>query len=299
MSFYIISCVHKTSSSLVTLCFLIPDVVYIIDSHPLVSTDCTDAVRSQYLAENGGKDVLKDNEKSLSFEAKKAHVIAASPPMMVTVPGMNESSDESIPVRLETKSIGRARLLRSNIVDINKPTRTLVKPMSPSSMQSQAMCGDAVATKLFDDKFPVTVPTCRHQTLLLELPQPLGGPVQLHPRDSYSGLVCMIDGSLALFHIPPLAFYETITSETDVVPEKTVTSADYVKKTAADADDNERRKKLVMKLLLEEESKKVGNLVYLVPPYKQSTSTDDSSPQYFITCAAFSKHGDVIWAVTK
>lgn len=272
----------------------------IFDSHPLVATDCTDAVRRQYLAENGGKDVVKDNnEKSLSFEAKKAHIIDASPPMMVTVPGMNEPS-ERIPVRLETKSIGRARLLRSNIVDINKPGRTQVaKLMSPSSMQSQTTSGgDSVATKLFDDKSPVTVPTTRHQTLLLELPQPLGGPVQLHPRDSQSGLVCMIDGSLALFHIPPLAFYETIISESDVAPEKTVTGADYVKKPVADADDNERRI-WVMKLLKEEESKKVGNLVYLVPPYKQSSSMDESSQQYFITCAAFGKHGDVIWAVTK
>ena len=109
--------------------------VHYFGSHPLVSTECTDAVRRQYLAENGGKDVLKDNnDKSLSFEAKMAHIIATSPPMMVTVPGMNESSAERISVRLETKSIGRARLLRSNIVDINTLGRSQVKPMSPSSM---------------------------------------------------------------------------------------------------------------------------------------------------------------------
>ena len=175
----------------------------------------------------------------------------------------------------------------------------MAKLMSPSSMQSQTTSGgDSVATKLFDDKYPVTVPTTRHQTLLLELPQPLGGPVQLHPRDSQSGLVCMIDGSLALFHIPPLAFYETIISESDVVPEKTVTGADYIKKPVADADDNERRI-WAMKLLKEEESKKVCSLVYLVPPYKQSSSMDGSSQQYFITCAAFGNNGDVIWAVTK
>ena len=262
----------------------------------MVSTECTDAVRRQYLAENGGKDVLKDNEKSLSFEAKMAHIIATSPTIMVTVPGVNESSAEQISVRLETKSIGRARLLRSNIVDMNKPVRSQVKLMSPSSM---LIGGDSVSMKLFDDKNPVNVPTTRHQTLLLELPQPLGGPVQLHPRDSQSGLACMIDGSLALFHIPPLAFYETIINDSDVVvPEKTVTNTDNAKKPVDDGDSDNERRKWVMKLLREEESKKVGNLVYLVPPYKQSSSNDDSS-QYFITCATFGKHGDVIWAVTK
>jgi len=44
----------------------------------------------------------------------------------------------------------------------------------------------------------------------------------------------------------------------------------------------------------------VGNLSFLVlPPGNKPPTANQSNHQYFITCAAFGKQGDVIWAVTK
>ena len=67
----------------------------------------------------------------------------------------------------------------------------------------------------------------------------------------------------------------------------------------------DERKKWVMGLLKEEEAGRVGNLAYLVPPPRDDyeswagKKSAASQPQYFITCAAFGKHGQVLWAVTK
>ena len=69
------------------------------------------------------------------------------------------------------------------------------------------------STAVVDKSEIINIPARRYSTLLLELPQPLGGPVQLHPHDvSHTGLACMIDGSLGLFLIPHLAYYETLCS---------------------------------------------------------------------------------------
>jgi len=128
--------------------------------------------------------------------------------------------------------------------------------------------------------------------------------VELHPHDGHAGLACMIDGSLALFWIPPMAFYETLHDGKESLPAPLSAKATIL-------ETNE--KKRIMKLLKEEEAGRVGNLAYLVPPPKEEganqrmtpsssakkTSSSSNKPQYFITCAAFGKHGQVIWAVTK
>lgn len=232
------------------------------NTHPLVSTDCTDAVKRQYLEEHSGKELIKKIEKiQTTFEEKKTKVSARSPPVMVE---LSTPDNDKIPIQIKTVSIGRARLLKSKIVDIN------TTPKKKSLMKQIS------STSVVDKSTVINIPARRYSTLLLELPQPLGGPVQLHPHDdSHTGLACMIDGSLGLFLIPHLAYYETLTSTDTGI---------------AEVDE---RKKSVMKLLKDEDLSRVGTLGYVVPPHQAS------NPNYFITCAAFGKHGGVIWAVTK
>ena len=223
----------------------------------MVATDCSDAVRKQYLAEGGGKDVVRDKEP-LSFGEKQASIIEQCP--MIQLP----SPEGKIPVHLQTVSLGRARLLKSNIVDgCSESSGPFLEPKLAVDLETKV-----------DKAKVMTVPARRHSTLLLELPQPLGGPAQMHPKDSHSGLLCMIDGSLSLFLMPPMAFYETL--EQDLYSPKANINVDDEWKTAATS-------------LLEAEESKLGNLAYIVPP----------SAQYFITCAAFGKHGDVVWCCSK
>jgi len=232
------------------------------NTHPLVSTDCTDAVKRQYLEEHSSKEVIKKIEKiQTSFEEKKTKVSARSPPVMVE---LSTPDNDKIPIQIKTVSIGRARLLKSKIVDIN------TTPKKKSLMKQIS------STSVVDKSTVINIPARRYSTLLLELPQPLGGPVQLHPHDdSHTGLACMIDGSLGLFLIPHLAYYETLTSaDTGIV-------------------EVDERKKSIMKLLKDEDLSRVGTLGYIVSPPQASNAN------YFITCAAFGKHGDIVWAVTK
>lgn len=135
----------------------------------------------------------------------------------------------------------------------------------------------------------ITVPARRHQVLLLALPQKLGGPAQLHPgrgrrrrrnihphhqeddeEEEHTGLACMIDGSLALFSVPPSAFYEAL-------PSPTMARSSWARS------------------LLEEEKSKAVSVEYLIPPPKEGKSRH---PRYAVTCAAFGKD-DVVYAVTK
>jgi len=232
------------------------------NTHPLVSTDCTDAVKRQYLEEHSSKELIKKVEKiQTTFEEKKTKVTARSPPVMVE---LNTPDNGNIPIQIKTVSIGRARLLKSKVVDINTipKKKSLMKQIS--------------STAVVDKSEIINIPARRYSTLLLELPQPSGGPVQLHPHDdSHTGLACMIDGSLGLFLIPHLAYYETLTSaDTGIV-------------------EVDERKKSIMKLLKDEDLSRVGTLGYIVSPPQASNAN------YFITCAAFGKHGDIVWAVTK
>ena len=98
----------------------------------------------------------------------------------------------------------------------------------------------------------------------------------------------MIDGSLALFYMPPMAFYETFPSSIIVGKDNSVPP----RKEVASRLNNDDDKKWVANVLKEEEMNRVGNILYLVPP-------GSMEEDYFITCAAFGKDGEVIWAVTK
>ena len=313
-------------------------------SHPLVCTECTDAVHRQFLASAAATDPGNNNTEKVnaSVETKKAAAVAMSPPLMATLDLSNTrpligeaviAGDEKhqqnskkrrvVVLRLETVELGRARLLRSKVISPTISTGRL----SPIKMapENYEILNNTAFTK---------VPTRRHLSLLLELPQPLGGPVELHPRDGHTGLACMIDGSLALFHLPQAAFYETLPSMlaslhgggveegTYSGKEKTRTTKKKLPKKKQPAVDDlgeggeQRRQETITTLLEGEELNRMGNLAYLVPPpqnndyghdyvgpaaekQKQAQEKSRSASQYFTTCAAFGKHGVIIWAVTK
>ena len=280
-----------------------------INSHPLVATDCTDAVRQQFVASNSGSggarggvgkkhSKLVASETPSALENKIASVIAKCSPLIVTVSGCDnkgkeEGTRKSVKIRMGTVSLGRARLLRSNIVDT---TQTSSKSISDKSTPSVRCVTNVVppswmAPFTSPGELPVmSIPTRRHSTLVLQLPQPLGGPVQLHPRESHAGLACMMDGSLALFCMPPMAFYEALPSSSSS-SNKDTGEEKLPPETKLD-DDITTQKQWLMDTLEEVERNRVGNFVYLVPPPSDET-------QYFITCAAFGKDGEIVWAVTK
>ena len=87
-----------------------------------------------------------------------------------------------------------------------------------------------------------------------------------------------------------MAFYETFPSSIIIGKNDTVTPPR--KEVASRLNNNDDDKKWVAKVLKEEEMNRVGNILYLVPP-------GSMEEDYFITCAAFGKDGEVIWAVTK
>ena len=115
----------------------------------MVATDCSDAVRKQYLAEGGGKDVIRDKE-SLSFGEKQASIIEQCP--MIQLP----SPEGKIPVYLQTVSLGRARLLKSNIVDgCSESSGPFLEPKLAVHLETKV-----------DKAKVMTVPARRHSTLL-------------------------------------------------------------------------------------------------------------------------------------
>ncbi len=116
--------------------------------------------------------------------------------------------------------------------------------------------------------------------------------MQLHPRETHAGLACMMDGSLALFYLPPMAYYEALPSSIPVMENDKDDGPS--KMMIGDDDYNIMRKQWAMNALEEVERKRVGNLVFLIPSPPESDAS-----QYFITCAAFGKDGDIVWAVTK
>jgi len=206
-----------------------------------------------------------------------------------------------IPLSLETVSFGKVRLLRSALISAEgqtKPTSSclpLSLPVGSATLthsQPLSMVKKALSFQQSDDSSakkpklnhhsspsPITVPITRHSTLVLELPKPLGGPSQLHPRDCRIGMACMSDCSLALFFIPPMAFYETLPSM------------------IAKGTETDEKIGLVRSLLSTEEANRAGNVAYLVPP--QSDDASGTTPQYSVTCGAFGKDGDILYAGTK
>ncbi|KAL9186097.1 hypothetical protein ACHAXT_005335 [Thalassiosira profunda] len=226
------------------------------NTHPLAAAECTDAVRQRHMAESAGRECI--SAAATDVAARKEKIVARSPPLFATMPNADGGGGR-VDVKVITSQLGRARLLRSRI-------------LSAKSMESSAA---SLLTPLPRGAVPppsaIDIPARRHPALLLALPSPLGGPVQLHPQDAHAGVACMIDGGLGLFHVPPLAFYEVLGSRTD-------------------GDGNGRDK--VLAALREEDAGRAGTLAYLVLP-----PGEEGAP--FVTCAAFGKHGDVVWAVTK
>ena len=201
-------------------------------------------------------------------------------------------SGERIHVRLETVSFGRARLLRGGVLSLDRrpssspslnessfPSSSYSKhadasptqQLAPSTMTSYSSLtgndsSNSRTTMEIQRSYAlpdaITVPTMRHTTLVLELPQSLGGPAQLHPRDNHAGLACMIDGSLALFWIPPVAFYEALPSLV-ADDQGGVSSAKGGRKRSKDNNiekGNNEKFRLVRRLLEEEEANRVGNV---------------------------------------
>eukprot|EP00978_Attheya_sp_CCMP212_P011940 scaffold29649_cov47-Attheya_sp.AAC.5 len=133
-------------------------------------------------------------------------------------------------------------------------------------------------------------PPKRYQTVVMSFPQPVGGAVQLHPRDGCAGLACLEDGSLILFRFPSASFHESC------VPQQASTSSAPASRAAA---------------LLKQERDKVGKIYYLVKPSSSLEETiedggednqkkdESTKSSYFVTCAAFDKNGKQIYAVTK
>ena len=247
-------------------------------SHPSVATDCTDAMRRQLLGDGGAASAAEGRRAASS-------TVASCPPSLASLPQAEVGGrgwGERVRIHKETVSLGRgARLLRSDVVGVggggggSPPSRPV--PASPSGP-------DAAPSD-------IRVPARRHPVLVLELPRPLGGSVQLHPRDGHAGLACMIDGSLALFRMPPEAYHEALPS---MMASDGAGDDD-------DDDDSRRMRGWVAELLEEEERSMAGKLAYVVPPQGNGPLPpgDPPRPQYFITCAAFGKNGDVLWAVTK
>ena len=235
------------------------------------------------------RQLLGDGGAASAAEGRRAasSTVPSCPPPLASLPQTEVGGwgcwGERVRIRKETVSLGRwARLLRSDVVGVGgggggSPPPPRPVPASPS--------GPGAAPS------DIRVPARRHPALVLELPRPLGGPVQLHPRDGHAGLACMIDGSLALFRMPPAAYHEALPS---------MMAGDG----AGDDDDegdSRRTRGWVAELLEEEERSMAGKLAYVVPPQGNGPLPpgDPPRPQYFITCAAFGKNGDVLWAVTK
>jgi WD40 repeat protein len=133
-------------------------------------------------------------------------------------------------------------------------------------------------------------PPKRYQAVVMSFPQPVGGAVQLHPRDGCAGLACLEDGSLVLFRFPSASFNDSC------VQQQASKSSPPVLRGAA---------------LLKQERDKVGKMYYLVKPSSSLEETiegggednqkkdESGNSSYFVTCAAFDKNGKQIYAVTK
>mmetsp|Transcript_28152 Transcript_28152/g.44299 ORF Transcript_28152/g.44299 Transcript_28152/m.44299 type:complete len:725 (-) Transcript_28152:66-2240(-) len=224
------------------------------NSHPQVSLDCAEAIKREWISKQSGSVTSKEEDK-----------IGISPETPPVYASFDKLDGERVGLELQTSSWGKARLLRGNVATSNTETNKCLSSAAVLSSTPTPKCSTST-----------TVHCMRHPILILELPRPLGGPTQLHPHHTSIGLACLDDGSLVLFHIPPIAFYETLPS-----PPGSVTS-----EKAKDAE--------MLDIMKHDESRRVGNIAYLTDPLK---SEEDNS--YFITCAAFGKNGDEVYAATK
>lgn len=236
-----------------------PILRFVDNSHPSVAWECADATRRVHLELLDNKNTVNAGGGDISLMERILNDSNFESDKTVCI--MKNDTDEQIPLHLKVTSMGKGRLLQSRQESF--PIKVHQHP--PSSEGS------------YSDQQPhiETVSCARHPYLLFELPQPLGGACRLHSKHNI-GMARMMDSSLALFHIPPMAFYEIISHDSKV-----------------DTD--------VGDLLEEEEANMAGNVLYLVPPPKENDQSLISTQQYSVTCAAFGrgKHADVIYALTK
>jgi hypothetical protein len=158
------------------------------NSHPQVSLDCAEAVKREWMTKQSGNVSKEEDESGISLKTPSVYA------------SFQKLDGERVGLELQTSSWGRARLLRADVMVSN--TNNTSKCLSSSAVLSSSTTPQCSTT--------TTVQCMRHPTLVLELPLPLGGPAQLHPQDSSTGLACLQDGSLILFYIPPIAFYECL-----------------------------------------------------------------------------------------
>ena len=158
------------------------------NSHPQVSLDCAEAVKREWKSKQSGNSSTKEEEKSEILQETTPSVYASFEIM----------DGEQIGLELQTSHWGRARLLRGNVVPLEKQAHSVTSSSAVLSSSPNPECSST--TKVY---------CMRHPTLVLELPLPLAGPAQLHPQHISTGLACLEDGSLVLFYIPTIAFFET------------------------------------------------------------------------------------------
>lgn len=160
------------------------------NSHPQVSLDCAEAIKREWISKQSGSVTSKEEDK-----------IGISPETPPVYASFDKLDGERVGLELQTSSWGKARLLRGNVATSNTETNKCLSSAAVLSSTPTPKCSTST-----------TVHCMRHPILILELPRPLGGPTQLHPHHTSIGLACLDDGSLVLFYIPPIAFYETLPS---------------------------------------------------------------------------------------
>jgi len=239
------------------------------------------------------------------------------PPIVSTVTTVNNSTTTTTAKTTTITTTGGAQVVEdnnnddSNLKKRRKKTKgasiTTTTTAGAATNTSTKKTGTKEDAKLViscdqDDDPKVSTPpppSIRYQTLVLTLPKPVGGHVEVHP-DGYGGLACLDDGSLVLYRFPEDAFFEQQSSTTASKGsgrEGGVESATVAVTAAA-----KRREKPPDGTTSEasEEGKQKGSLVYLVPPpiiHQLGSSKDGRN--YFVTCATFGKHGKEIFAATK
>lgn len=247
------------------------------NSHPQVSLDCAEAAKREWMTKQTGNAISKEEDES-GIHLKTPSVYAS----------FQKLDGEQVGLELQTSSWGRARLLRGDVVTSNTHANKCISSSAVLSSSPSPQCSTTT-----------TVQCVRHPTLVLELPLPLGGPAQLHPQDSSTGLACLQDGSLVLFYIPKIAFYESLS----VAP-------------GSCCGTNEAEP---LEILKRDEPMRVGNIgMFIVscaivmssvlstynPIHFAAVLTDppqceEDDSSFFITCAAFGKDGEEIYAATR
>jgi hypothetical protein len=111
----------------------------------------------------------------------------------------------------------------------------------------------------------------------------------------------MIDWSLALFYIPPVAFYEMLPDKMEKgASDGSDENFEFLRKMLSSEEKSasaEEEFTSLQMLLKEEEATMAGNIMYLIPPATKGQTV--STPNYEVTAASFGKNGDVIYAGTK